>query len=1024
MEENLIKKEENGVKMNGDLGTNDMEELEETVCNSIYSFFFSGYFFFTSICSLVVLVCFYPSGWKNWNWWEIRELKVENNLNMLNILKRFLSSGNMCENCEFFIIFMLFLCLCTVNTRTCSYFLMFVRILIFACVFGLLCVLCTIFSVYLFIEIDEIWEGEMKIKKLTKICVCFVLFLYNVYAVILMCKKGLMEMRKVLREFCCVFVYFGKYTLMNFSFLHVPFERFYTTITLFTVPASLYETTFDLLCCPFGLTFFSVKHVVRYNLLIMRTFLFNRLCLLFLVIILFYTLCLDLLFFAGQNQSMLKLEYLYQNSQTFLFLNCVYTLTSFFILHKFLPSLLQICPEHQVNMLQLNDLSTEFDTGMVFITEPIRIGNKIKTFKCLADTGASVSVINHRYAARYFKNLIAACSPLKVTVPNGDKTILQTCVPITFIDETSLKPIWTERFYILPKLTQDVIASKHLLKRLGYELTKVSKKFSHPSVQDETFGSFCNWHDPKFKANITSQVAAIAPPDYKSTPYAQHQLLKTGAYLQNVILSPSSVPQTAILNHISNFRATRKEIEAARNTPPDKIFQRVDLEHLRDRPWLYKRMRYLCYEKFKHVWAKHTFSLSTIKGFEYSFKIKDSFKNTRIHRPQYHLNPEKRAAVIQHTLRNIANGLFEPAPNSVHNVPILVINKSGRLRPAFDLRLLNEAMCDEEAHMPSYNWLFELLRGKGCITGADQKNFFENIVLPPDLRDYAAVTTPLGRFRLTRCSYGFKTAPTLAQSITDAMIKPIKRSAAYIDDIFIKHRPNASDEELAQQAEQLLSRCSQFGTLLHPEKMKFFMNELVFLGYVFNQKGSSPEPKYIRKVLEVARPRTVKQVQAFVGLLQYIARYVKQMSKWTYYFSILTRGNGPGTRKINWGPEQEKAWLELREAVKNIKLLHHPQDDGEFLIQCDASGHAIGAVLYQRQFDASSKQYEWKIIEFYSKQIEARLMSHPVMVKECLAFVHAMNHWSISSYDGNFLLTRIIRILSTYLAPKLTQHPR
>ena len=636
MEENLIKMDEDdlgmiekgkiGVNINkaADMGTDEMEEMNETVCTSIYSFFFSKYFFFTSVCFLVFLVCFYPSGWENWKWWKMRNMKVENSL---NVLKEILNSRDLCENCEFFIYFVLFLLICAVFTRKFSYLLMFVRILFFACVFGLLSILNALFMCYLLNEMNESWDEKRKVGKLTKIFVCVCLFAYNTYGIILLSKKGFESLRKVLRKFCCLFVYFGKYTLIDFLCVCVPFERLYTRIALFKKwPCKICETTRELQLCPFGINLFCLPLVVRHNFLIIRTSVPIRLLLLFLVIFMFYTLCLDLLLFKGQNRSIFMLEHLYQNSQIFLFLNCVYTLTSFLILFYFLPSLSRNVPEHQVNVLQLNDLSTEFDTGMVFITEPIRIGNKIKTFKCLADTGASVSVINHRYAARYFKNLIAACSPLKVTVPNGDKTILQTCVPITFIDEASLKPIWTEKFFILPKLTQDVIASKHLLKRLGYELTKVSKKFSHPSAQDETFGSFCNWHDPKFKTNITSQVAAIAPPDCKSTPYAQHQLLKTGAYLKNVILSPSSVPQTAILNHISNFRATRKEIEAARNTPPDKIFQRVDLEHLKNRPWLYKRMRYLCYEKFKHVWARHSFSLSTIKGFEYSFKIKDSLK--------------------------------------------------------------------------------------------------------------------------------------------------------------------------------------------------------------------------------------------------------------------------------------------------------------------------------------------------------------------------------------------------------------
>ena len=63
------------------------------------------------------------------------------------------------------------------------------------------------------------------------------------------------------------------------------------------------------------------------------------------------------------------------------------------------------------------------------------------------------------------------------------------------------------------------------------------------------------------------------------------------------------------------------------------------------------------------------------------------------------------------------------------------------------------------------------------------------------------------------------------------------------------------------------------------------------------------------------------------------------------------------------------------------------------MVQTNASKHAIGAVLYQRQFDKKIKKYQWKIIEFFSKQIDRHLIQQPIMVKECLAISYACNHW-------------------------------
>ena len=53
----------------------------------------------------------------------------------------------------------------------------------------------------------------------------------------------------------------------------------------------------------------------------------------------------------------------------------------------------------------------------------------------------------------------------------------------------------------------------------------------------------------------------------------------------------------------------------------------------------------------------------------------------------------------------------------------------------------------------------------------------------------------------------------------------------------------------------------------------------------------------------------------------------------------------------------------------------------------------MAAVLYQRQFNKQTNKYDWKIIEFYSKQFDKHLYDHPIMIKECLAITYALNHW-------------------------------
>ena len=61
----------------------------------------------------------------------------------------------------------------------------------------------------------------------------------------------------------------------------------------------------------------------------------------------------------------------------------------------------------------------------------------------------------------------------------------------------------------------------------------------------------------------------------------------------------------------------------------------------------------------------------------------------------------------------------------------------------------------------------------------------------------------MGKFLLTRDAYGFKNIATLAQRVSNCVMQPLGRAGAFIDDMFIKHRENATDQELLDMAEQI-----------------------------------------------------------------------------------------------------------------------------------------------------------------------------------------------------------------------------
>ena len=453
--------------------------------------------------------------------------------------------------------------------------------------------------------------------------------------------------------------------------------------------------------------------------------------------------------------------------------------------------------------------------------------------------------------------------------------------------------------------------------------------------------------------------------------------------------------------HISNYVASKEELEKAKQLAHDRPLKKIDLAYINKiDKLLHTKMTKLIYVQYSHIFAKFQSDRTVIPNYEFKIDLIDSAP-ARIFIPQYPLSEQQRLVVLHQSQKNVESGLFIPDTKSPHNVPIIIVpKKGGRLRLAFALQLLNRYTKVVQSHIPSYNYIFEKLRGQGLYTVTDLKNFFECIKLRPSDQPLVHVTTPIGEYNLTAGTYGYRNISAIAQDIANAIVRPFNNAVAFVDDIVVKHSPNATPEELYSEASKLIESLSNHGVLCNPEKTWFFVPEIEYLGYIFNQLGTMPRPDYIQKVIDFKKPQNTTDVKSFLAIINYISRYVYDFARIAHPIQEMVQKG----RKWNWGHAQQEAFEQIKERVSNVKLLAHPTPDGEFLVQTDSSQYAIGAVLYQKQYNKETKTYRWEIIEFYSKALDKHMYDQPIQVKECLAIVHALNHWR------HFLLRKLFYV--------------
>lgn len=90
----------------------------------------------------------------------------------------------------------------------------------------------------------------------------------------------------------------------------------------------------------------------------------------------------------------------------------------------------------------------------------------------------------------------------------------------------------------------------------------------------------------------------------------------------------------------------------------------------------------------------------------------------------------------------------------------------------------------------------------------------------------------------------------------------------YIDDILIAAK---SEQELDRIINQVVERARSLNIKFNENKLQFKVTEVSFLWHVFNEKGVNPDPKRIQAIKEIKAPKTKKELQSIMGMVNYLA---------------------------------------------------------------------------------------------------------------------------------------------------------
>ena len=144
------------------------------------------------------------------------------------------------------------------------------------------------------------------------------------------------------------------------------------------------------------------------------------------------------------------------------------------------------------------------------------------------------------------------------------------------------------------------------------------------------------------------------------------------------------------------------------------------------------------------------------------------------------------------------------------------------------------------------------------------------------------------------------------------------------------------------------------------------------------------DPVKLKAIIEWEPPKTVKQVQAFLGFGNFYRRFIRDYSKIVRPLTELTKKDQP----FLWTSDCQKAFDTLKKRFTEEPILQIPDPEKPFQIECDASKVATGAVLRQQGEDGL-----WHPCAYLSKSFTPAERNYQIYDRELLAIVRALEAW-------------------------------
>ena len=241
-----------------------------------------------------------------------------------------------------------------------------------------------------------------------------------------------------------------------------------------------------------------------------------------------------------------------------------------------------------------------------------------------------------------------------------------------------------------------------------------------------------------------------------------------------------------------------------------------------------------------------------------------------------------------------------------------------------------------------------------------------------------------GLFEPTVIFFGLTNSLATFQTIMNELLRDLINTgkvATFIDDVMVRMETEEGHNKIVAE---VIRRLEENDLYVKPEKYKWKVRKVGFLGVVIGPEGIKMEEEKVKGVMEWPTLKCIKDVQKFLDLVNYYRQFIEGFASIARPLHDMVKKD----KKWDWTERQEKAFRELKEQFTKKPVLAAPDLDIKLRVEVDTLDYATGGVLSMECEDGL-----WRPVAFLSKSLNKIERNYEIHDKEMLAIIRELEAW-------------------------------